>query len=358
MRPRQLPLLILPIVVLVALASCSKPNDPQARLKAAQAALDKGDTATAIRELEAVTGADPKQAEARVLLARAYEKAGRRDDAINQYQAAILLQSQDAQVGYHLGTLLVAAGKPADAAVPLALGVKLNTGMAISFTQEISAAVAAGLAAGGELVDKNPQQATQLLEAVTMLDARNARAHLLLGNAYINIGRTQEAIEQYKAILSLDPKNASAITNLGAAYYQMNRLDEATAQFQAALQLTPDDAETHYLLGAAYIQQNKVEDAKAEFQTALRLNSDLAAAYIGLGNVQLIQGDLDSAVSSLTKATQLAPNSPEAFYALGKALAQKGDPVGARQAFQRFLTLNPPPNLRAEVEELLKRLGP
>jgi cytochrome c-type biogenesis protein CcmH/NrfG len=43
---------------------------------------------------------------------------------------------------------------------------------------------------------------------------------------------------------------------------------------------------------------------------------------------------------------------------LGKALLQKGDRAGARQAFQRFLALNPPPNLRAEVEEILKQLGP
>ena len=354
MRHRWLTLLIL---LVVALASCAQPNDPQARLKAGQAALEKGDTATAIRELEAVTGADPKLVEARVLLGRAYEKAGRRDDAIGQYQAALALQSQDATVGYHLGALLVGAGKPADAAVPLASGVKLNAGMALSFTQEIAAAVPAGLTTGGELVDKNPQQATQLLEAVTTLDARNTRAHLLLGNAYINIGKPEEAIAQYQTILALDPQNASAATNLGAAYYQMGKLDEAVAQLQAALQLSPGDAETHYLLGAAYIQQNKVDNAKAEFQAALKSKPNLAAAFVGLGNAQLIQKDVDGAVSSLTQATQLAPNLPEAFYALGKALLQKGDRVGARQAFQRFLALNPPPNLRVEVEGILKQLG-
>jgi len=355
MRRRWLAFLVL---LAIALASCARPNDPQVRLKAGQAALDKGDTATAIRELEAVTGTDPKLVEARVLLGRAYEKAGRRDDAIGQYQAAVALQSQDAQVGYHLGALLVGAGKPAEAVAPLAMGVKLNAGMAVSFTQEIAVAVAAGLTTGGELVDKNPQQAAQLLEAVTTLDARNTRAHLLLGNTYINLGKPEGAIEQYQAILALDPKNASAITNLGAAYYQMGKLDEAMAQFQAALQLTPDDAETHYLLGAVYIQQNKVDNAKAEFQAALKSKPNLAAAYVGLGNAQLMQKDVDGAVSSLAQAAQLAPNSPEAFYALGKALLQKGDRAGARQAFQRFLALNPPPNLRAEVEGILKQLGP
>ena len=215
-----------------------------------------------------------------------------------------------------------------------------------------------GVAVGNELMDKDPQQATQLLEAVTTLDARNVRTHLLLGNTYINLGQSSAAIEQYQAVLALEPKNANATTNLGAAYYQMGKLDQAVAQFQTALELTPDDAETHYLLGAAFIQQNKIQDAKAEFQTALQLKPNLAAGYIGLGNVQLLEQDLDGAIVSLTKATQLAPNAPEAFYALGKALAQKGDRVAAKQAFQRFLALNPPSNLRAEVEGILKQLGP
>jgi hypothetical protein len=35
----------------------------------------------------------------------------------------------------------------------------------------------------------------------------------------------------------------------------------------------------------------------------------------------------------------------------------KSDRAGALQAFQRFLTLNPPADRRAEVEEWLKQLG-
>jgi len=358
MHFRYLMFLTLFVAVGVALAACAKPNDPQSRIKAAQAALEKGDAAAAIRELEPITNADPKQVEARVLLGRAYEKANRPEDAINQYQAALTLQSQDPQAGFRLGALLVTAGKPVEAVVPLATGVKLNAGMAVSYTREISAAVTAGLAAGSDLASKNPQQAGQLLEAITTLDAGSVRAHVLLGNLYVSSGQSQPAIEQYKAALALDPKNTSAITNMGAAYYQMGKLDDAIAQFRLALQQAPDDAETHYLLGAAYIQQNKVEVALLEFQAAIKSNPNLAAAYIGLGNAQMIQNDLDGAVASLNKAAQLAPNQPEALYALGKALMLKGDQAGARQAFQRFLALNPPASRRAEVEEWLKQLGP
>ena len=356
-RYRWLALAVSLLIVLVALVLYAKPFSRQSPLEAGQAALERGDVATAIRELEQVTQVDPKQVEARVLLGRAYEKANRPDDAIGQYQAALSLQSTDPQVGFRLGALLVASGKPVEAAAPLAAGVKLNAGMAVSYTREISAAVTAGLAASSDLASKDPQQAAQILDAITTLDARNVRSRVLLGNLYVSGGQSQLAIEQYKAALALDPKNTSAITNMGAAYYQMGKLDDAIAQFQSALKQAPDDAETHYLLGAALIQQNKVNEALPEFQAAIKSNPNLAAAYIGLGNTQLLQNDLDGAVTSLNKAVQLAPSQPEALYALGRALMLKGDRAGALQALQRFLTLNPPANRRAEVEEWLKQLG-
>ena len=356
-RLRYGALLTVFVAVVAVLAACAKPNDPQSHFRSGQAALDKGDFAIAIRELEQVIDTDPKQVEARVLLGRAYEKSNRPDDAISQYRAAQALQSPDPQAGFRLGALLVAAGKPVEAVVPLATGAKLDAGMAVSYTQEISVAVAAGLAATSDLVSRDPQQAAQVLEAITVLDVRNDRARVLLGNLYVSGGQSQLALEQYKAALELNPKNTSAITNMGAAYYQMGKLDDAIAQFRLALQQAPDDAETHYLLGAAYIQQNKVDEAVPEFQAAIKSNPNLAAAYIGLGNTQLLQDDLEGAVTSLSKAVQLAPSQPEAFYALGKALMLKGDQAGARQALQHFLTLNPPANRRAEVEEWLKQLG-
>jgi len=356
-RYRWLALPIGLLIVLVALVLYTRPFSRQSPLEAGRAALERGDVATAIRELEQVTHVDPQQVEARVLLGQAYEKANRPDDAIGQYQAALSLQSPDPQVGFRLGTLLVASGKPVEAAAPLAAAVKLNAGMAVSYTREISAAVTAGLAASSDLVSKDPQQAAQILGAITTLDARNVRSRVLLGNLYVSGGQSQLAIEQYQAALALDSNNTSAMANLGVAYYQMGKLDDAVAQFQSALQQAPDDAETHYLLGAAFIQQNKVDQALSEFQAAIKSNPNLAAAYVGLGNTQLLQNDLDGAVTSLNKAVQLAPSQPEAQYALGRALMLKGDRAGALQPLQRFLTLNPPANRRAEVEEWLKQLG-
>jgi acetyl-CoA acetyltransferase len=63
-------------VFIAVLTSCTRPPTPPTHLQAGQAALDKGDTTAAIRELETVIGDDPKLVEARVLLGRAYEQAG------------------------------------------------------------------------------------------------------------------------------------------------------------------------------------------------------------------------------------------------------------------------------------------
>jgi len=63
---------------------------------------------------------------------------------IVQYQAAVTLQSQDAEMSYHLARCWSARASRLTPSAPLAAGVKLNPGLASGFTQEISAAVKAG----------------------------------------------------------------------------------------------------------------------------------------------------------------------------------------------------------------------
>jgi len=205
---------------------------------------------TAIRELEALINADPKQAEARALLGRAYEKANRQADAIVQYQAAVTLQSQDAEMSYHLGALLVGAGKPADAIAPLApAGVKLNPGLASGFTQEISAAVKAGLTAGNNLV---------------------------------GAGQSQQAIEQYKAVLSLDPKNMSATTTWAQRSTSLGKLDEPSPSSRLRFNCAGGRRDS-LSAGAAYIQQNKVKEAQSNFRLRSNSTRTWRQAYIRPG---------------------------------------------------------------------------
>jgi len=100
-----------------------------------------------------------------------------------------------------------------------------------------------------------------------------------------------------------------------------------------------------------------LEQAVAEFEAALDLRENMPEALIGLGNIYIQQADYAAAIEVLQQAVEGAPESPEAYYALGEAYARSGDTAGACEAYDRFLTLDPPQTWRVQGEQTMESLG-
>jgi len=65
----------------------------------------------------------------------------------------------------------------------------------------------------------------------------------------------------------------------------------------------------------------------------------------------------DKAIEVLKMNTQRHPKSANAWDSLGEAYALKGDKENAIANFKKSLSLNPPPNVKANSEKYLKQLG-
>lgn len=73
---------------------------------------------------------------------------------------------------------------------------------------------------------------------------------------------------------------------------------------------------------------------------------------------QLLQeGHHDKAIEIFTMNTQKFPKSANTFDSLGEAYATKGDKNNAIKNFKKALSMNPPPNVKANSEKFLKQLG-
>ena len=106
---RKISLVILTSLIVLALAACnsapapgsrgdwrSTPAAPSAAFATERAALQAGDTATAIASLEKAVGTTPGSAEAHLLLAQAYFRAQRKDEATQQFMAGLSLDPKAA----------------------------------------------------------------------------------------------------------------------------------------------------------------------------------------------------------------------------------------------------------------------
>jgi tetratricopeptide (TPR) repeat protein len=65
----------------------------------------------------------------------------------------------------------------------------------------------------------------------------------------------------------------------------------------------------------------------------------------------------DKAIEVFKLNTQRHPESPNAWDSLGEGYAIKGDKKNAILNFKKSLSMNPPPNVKANSEKYLKQLG-
>lgn len=91
----------------------------------------------------------------------------------------------------------------------------------IRLTPYSETALLARIAIGSIYSDQGRlSEAAQELKAVLRVNSNYADAHSKLGDVYIKLGEPDKAIEHYQAALRLAPKSASALFNLGLAYKQ------------------------------------------------------------------------------------------------------------------------------------------
>ncbi|HXE43488.1 MAG TPA: tetratricopeptide repeat protein, partial [Candidatus Baltobacteraceae bacterium] len=187
---------------------------------------------------------------------------GQIDDAIENFQKALQINPNYAEVYHNLGDAFIQKG---------------NRGEAIA----------------------------QYQKALT-IDSRDERSHVNLGIVLYQSGQINEAVDHYQKALEIDPTDTKTHNNFGLALAQLGRMDEAIAQYEDALTVDPQNLEAHFNLGNAFVQAGQFAKAIEHYKKALELNPDDAEVYNNLGLAFYQSGNKSEATASAQKALQLA----------------------------------------------------
>jgi len=241
---------------------------------AERAALQAGDTTTAIAGLQNAVGNTPGSAEAHLLLAQAYFRAQRKDEATQEFMAGLSLDAK--------------------AALPLE-------------TKDVDELLQVGNAHAslGQF-----EEALAVYQAVLQLKPDKAAAHTNIGVVYYQSGRLDEAVTELKKALEIDPKDAETEYMLGAAYVQQQKLDDAETAFNQAIALKPDLAAAYTGLGNVYLARKNTDKAVSTLQKATTLQPNQAEAWLALGQAFALQGNKVEAAKALNQCLQTSQPGP------------------------------------------------
>ncbi|WP_204140977.1 tetratricopeptide repeat protein [Halomicronema sp. CCY15110] len=94
------------------------------------------------------------------------------------------------------------------------------------------------------------------------------------GGALVNLGRYEDAISAYDAALKIKPDYPEALNNKGVALWNLGRYEDAIAAYDAALGIKPDKDEALYNKACCYGLQGQVEPALENLERAIQLSPD------------------------------------------------------------------------------------
>jgi serine/threonine-protein kinase len=169
------------------------------------------------------------------------------------------------------------------------------------------------------------------------LEPTLALAHVAHAWVLMNHGKREQALDEVERALVLDPDNFFASYGKMLFLNLLRRDEAALAWGEAMLRRFPTQRVFSDELGTLYYRRGDNKAAEKAFRLSIQLQPDSSLAYANLNAALLGQGRTDEALRVVQQGLQIRPNV--ALYSnLGLALFQRGDYVGAADAYQRAVT--------------------
>jgi tetratricopeptide (TPR) repeat protein len=148
----------------------------------------------------------------------------------------------------------------------------------------------------GELHAMAPQTPEELFQSA--LDCESSRDLL------------PQAVENYRRVIDLAPDWVEAHINLGVALYQLGRTEEARSAFESAVRLEPDNGISQYNLGCVLEEQGQIDQAIEHLRCAASAIPSHPDVHFNLALAYDKRGERRLACEQWMLYLRYAPNGP------------------------------------------------
>jgi tetratricopeptide (TPR) repeat protein len=163
-----------------------------------------------------------------------------------------------------------------------------------------------------------------------------------LGFLYEESKDTKKAIETYTFNVQLEPSYFEGHLHLGLLFYRLKQFPEAITHLTKALTINPKQPEAHIVLGLTYLQKDQLDDAVRALEEGIGQNPKSADLHFNLGTVYDKLNRFDDVVRVMETAIKLEPHHADALNYLGYSYAERGVKIDqALSLTKRAVALKP-----------------
>jgi predicted CXXCH cytochrome family protein len=199
-------------------------------------------------------------------------------------------------------------------------------------------------------------EAKAALEKAISLDPEIADLHNNLGLVLWGTGNQAQGEAEFREALRIQPGVGEWRINLGKALASQNRIPEALFQMEQGVKFKPEDVDGRLDYARLLTDTNQPRQAELQAEAALKSDPKRADAHELLGTLLAGRRNFNAAIEELQTAVQLQPGFARAHFELGMVLAGRGDLAGAREHLN-IAAQSSDPQASAAARQQLQRLG-
>lgn len=364
-RSRLTPSFFCAALLLVLAALPAQAEDAASYIASARQHLKQNDFRGAEIELRNALREEPKNSQARVMLAKLYLDGG----APNMALAELLMARQagtpdfvvaplQAEALYNrgrIGDLLktVPPGKRPPQAesivrtyrglAQLSLGAYDRAKADFTDAIKLDPKVAKPKVALARLymVRQRPKDAEALIDNVLQQHPKDSDALDVKGVILSMRGDIAGGMIRFNQALAADPDNLHATLDRASGYVSRNQLDKASADVQRVLDNTPDSATANYLSALISARRGKLQDADTKLQKLRDVMEQMPEAYFLAAIVKYNLNQLEQAEAFIRRFIAQRPANSKGYELLGSIALRRGDAELASEMLKQAVKLAP-----------------
>jgi len=307
-------------------------NNPLGQFYLGRALLQKNELVEAEKRFQMAVILKPNLLQARKYLAWVYERLGKTDEALKEYNLLIKLRHDDPFIKERIKKLQVASSPAYKNEIANHKGIPAELSKQPNVHMRIAA-----------IYFEETLYLRALDEFQLVLAADDHKdPHVLMARIYENQGRLDKAIEQFEILRKLEPKSMDILRYSARLYHLADQTDSAIKLLKSAAEMEPENDQIYHSLALAYMSKKENEKAVESMKKALALNPKKDSYYFELGALMEKTGDFKGAIENMRQAIEINPLHSNAHNFLGYIYALEGrDLDRALEHLTKALTIQP-----------------